>query len=261
MFDRVNLRHLAAALACLLLCLLGASSAAATTIGVVPPHEPSADCAHSQFVSWTVANIDACRAKEGVGALRLPSNWSSLNANRQMFVLIDLERVNRGLRPIVGLSRSLNALAQQGANTASDPSFPGAGFVGGGAIWAGGASVIGADDGWMYDDGPHGLDLNLDCPTPGASGCWGHRDVILMHKPAGALVAGAGSSNAPGYESLAFEVLAGYSTKDLTFTWAHELHYFAATPKLEPLHGVIARAKHKHKKKKSTSVGITITAS
>ena len=41
--------------------------------------------------------------------------------------------------------------------------------------------------GWMYDDGldHDGTSKNLDCSSSHPSGCWGHRDNVLMRYPAG----------------------------------------------------------------------------
>jgi hypothetical protein len=262
------------AAAVLLVGAAGASAAQATTAGILPPRNPAADCDRTDTANaeWGIANINACRAVEGVGPLTLPSNWSALTAVDQGFVLINLERVNRGLPAIVGLSASLNQLAASGAANGDDPPFPARGFGGGGGIWAGAASVTAADYMWMYDDGANGLDPNLACPQAGAPGCWMHRDIILW-KQGGALVAGGGFAGSPGDGSYAYLVLDGYSTAGLTFSWAHELRYFAVKPALRPLDKAAkARAKrHRKKKKRSakkpavkrtatrSSNGITIT--
>lgn len=221
--------------AALLALGLAGSAQAALTAGILPPANPASDCDHTSSVSgyWGVANIDACRALEGVGPLVLPSNWADLTPVQQGFVLINLERVNRGMAPVVGLSASLDRLAAQAAAGQTDPSFPTGDFLGGGGIWAGASSILSADYLWMYDDGPNGFDSNMACPTAGAPGCWGHRDIILWNRTGGTLVAGGGSSTAGGSGSFAYLVLAGYSTAGLTFTWAAELPYFARPPGVE----------------------------
>lgn len=242
---------------------LAVSPAFAKTAGIVPPHKPRRDCARaSAWVRFSLANLNQCRAKEHVGRMRLPSNWRSLSVEQRMFVLLNLERVNRGLKPIVGLSSSLNALAQSGASAGNDPPFPSGGFTGGGGVWAGGmSSVIGADDTWMYYDGPHGLDLNAACTSPTAPGCWLHRQIILWGGTGGPLVAGAGFSTTGGYPSYAFEVLSGYSVSNLTFTWAHERHFFKHRPRVERLRRRANKRRHhrhhhKHHRHRPT---ITIT--
>ena len=158
--------------------------------------------------------IDNARAKEGVGPMYLPSNFNSLSGDEQLLVVIDLERVDRGLAPLAGIVASLDSVAQQGthvngqpAGTFEDPAFP-AGFSvapgtaiayrcqssgsgsyscnssgnPGASVAAGGQiSALDADYGWMYDDGYGGS--NLDCETPASQGCWSHRENILGAYP------------------------------------------------------------------------------
>lgn len=235
-------RHLTAlAAAACLYSVLGSGAAQAATAGVVPPRNPASDC--NAGGGGGLAAIDSCRASEGVGPLILPSNFGSLTPVQQGFVLIDLERVNRGLPAIVGLSAPLDALAAAGASAGSDPSFPSANVSGGG-IWAGAYSVLQADYLWMYVDGPGGN--NLDCSSGNTSGCWGHRDIILFDRTTAPLVSGGGFATAGGTDSVAYLVLSGYSSSNLAFTWASELKYFASKPDVEPL-GKAASARH-HKK-------------
>jgi len=225
------IRRLCAAV-CLATAVASCAVASASASGIAAPPNPLADCdAQGGHPDFTLAGLNGCRAKEGIGTMVLPSNWSSLNGGEQMLVLVDLERVNRGLAPVIGLSPALDELAARGAQNGNDPAFPSGGFAGGGGIWFGGNSTIGADYAWMYDDGPRGLDINEDCPSGGnSSDCWLHRDIILWKGTGGTLVGGGGSTDG----SYAFEVLAGYSTAGLTFTWSHELRYFAKQPGVDP---------------------------
>jgi hypothetical protein len=163
--------------------------------------------------SAELAAINAARASEGVRAMTLPSDFNSLTGDEQLFVVIDLERVGRGLPPFAGLVASLDAVAQRGtrppgapAGSWEDPSFPSGFAIGarssfawkcrragfgftcdgsgepGAAIAAGGQiSALDADYGWMYDDGYGGF--NVACPTRASKGCWGHRDNILGRYP------------------------------------------------------------------------------
>jgi hypothetical protein len=227
-------RFLAAAVVALAMAGFVAAPAGAATAGILPPANPAADCdAKGRDPALTVQGLDRCRAKEGVGPLTLPSNWTMLSGPEQMLVVIDLERVNRGLAPVVGLNPTLDRLAAAGARARNDPRFPAAGYQSAGSIWFGGDSTIAADYGWMYDDGPKGLDLNEDCPAAGhSSSCWLHRDIILLSGAGRALVGGGGSVRG----SYAFEILSGYSRAGLTFTWAHELRYFTSKPGVERQH-------------------------
>lgn len=225
------------------LLLFGAASATAGRVRSLALRNPTTNCdaVGAAGRKTVIARIDACRASEGIGPIVLPSNWRSLTAVEQGFVLIDLERVNRGLRPISGLSASLNHLAAAGAEQHTDPSFPSGGYTGGGSIWAGTRSIVASVYLWMYDDGPNSS--NFDCPSAGAQGCWGHRDIILWDRRAGRLVAG-GAESRTGGGSFAYLILAGYPTSRLTFSWSRELAYFKAKPTVEiGVHAAKAHAK------------------
>ena len=93
--------------------------------------------------------------------MSLPSNCPSLTPPEQLFVLTDLERIDRGLPPISGLAANLNAYAQAGANAGTDPPFPPYGSTAG-STYASTSSLGTALAMWMYDDGPGGT--NVDCP-------------------------------------------------------------------------------------------------
>jgi hypothetical protein len=126
--------------------------------------------------------------------------YEKLTPDEQLFVTANLERTERGLPAATVLTRSLDTIAQDGANADNDPSLgqvpaelPGGGRpVGIGGNWAGGwDNALGADYAWMYDDGPGSS--NGDCTTTDKAGCWGHRDNILgtFSRPS---ICGGGSS-------------------------------------------------------------------
>ena len=116
------------------------------------------------------------------------STVTRLPVAEQVFIVINEERIDRGLPPISYMTAQLNGDAQQGADAGDDPGFPttlggGDQVIWGGSIWAGGlSSVFEADYYWMYSDGfggANGGTTNSACATPSSSGCWGHRDIIL----------------------------------------------------------------------------------
>jgi hypothetical protein len=126
--------------------------------------------------------IDNARADEGVGPLVLPTDFESLTPSEQLFVLVDCERVDRGLTPVVGELDSLDVLAQAGAEDEVDPTFPSGGSAGltawaWTANWASYNSLLNDFYMWMYDDGLGSG--NIDCTEDDQSGCWDHRDNIL----------------------------------------------------------------------------------
>ena len=141
-------------------------------------------------IRFVLSSINGARTQEALDPITLPSDWYSLSAPQQLFVIADLERTSRGLPPYLGLNRQLSAAAQRAALQGVDPPFaPGFnvgldrhGVRGMGSTIAYGFSVLGADYVWMYEDGWGGsvaVTPNEACTYAGAPGCWGHRDQIL----------------------------------------------------------------------------------
>jgi hypothetical protein len=213
------------------------ATAGASTVGTVPPADPQANCVPPAALTDLLASIDYCRAQEQVGPITLPANWSALTPGQQMLVIINLERVGRGLAPIVGLNSQLDSLAQTAAQDNTDPGFPSSGIMGGGGIWAAVSSTLEADYLWMYYDGPGGS--NEDCTSGNTSGCWGHRDNILINWSDDRLIGGAGYAADTWYgdNSYAFEMDFDPSSNypDDAFTWSSELSHFASAPTVDPL--------------------------
>ncbi len=167
------------------------------------------------------------------------SAYDKLTPIEQLFATVNLERTKRGLPPAVVLTKSLDKVAQAGANSDRDPqlgrvprTLPGGGTVVGlGSNWAGGwDNALGANYAWMYDDGL-GSD-NGACSKNHPAGCWGHRDNILgtFSKPAwcgglrSVLAMGAGHvTRAKAYGDSETELLAGVCGRtptDVVMTWA-----------------------------------------
>lgn len=178
-----------------------------------------------------VADIDTARAREGVRPLVLPRGYATLPAGIQVFVLTDLERVDRGLAPLVGMNANLTARARLGAAAGGDPSIAAWDLDSeSGRIWTANqvadANALEADWLWMYADGWAGGETsNVDCTSAHSSGCWGHRHNILARYPgAPVLVTGTAAVGAGTFTSYAQLVLAGTGrTPPLTYTWATAL--------------------------------------
>jgi hypothetical protein len=165
----------------------------------------------------------------------LPAIFGRLSTADQLFVVVNLERVDRGLPPFAGLTAGLDANARKGADSANDPPDPGSAYADWDSEWAGGsANGLDADYGLMYDDGIGSG--NLDCPAKGGSGCWGHRHGILDNLgTVGTLVMGAalnptGDTNEGdrGGTSMAFTLAivspdSAGGTPPLLYSWAQVL--------------------------------------
>ena len=190
-----------------------------------------------------LAGINQAQAAEHLPALVLPSNYFSLSATRQMFVLINLERISRGVPPLVGLSPYLSSTATTAAGQAADPPFQYS--YGPVKVWAppfrqrqlclrwslGRGSVNAADVvwGWFYADGfGNGAPTFNGCTSPGGLMCWWHREELLgLHGFSGGTactdcVAGAGYASLPGSagESYTFLIVRPVQfPTPLAFTW------------------------------------------
>jgi hypothetical protein len=172
--------------------------------------------------------INHAHALEGIRPMVLPAGYARLSIPDQLFVAVDLERVDRGLPAFGGLTAALDRNAQEGADDANDPPDPGRGYDLSDAEWAGGSSNgLDAVYGWMYDDGFHSG--NLDCLHRGATGCWGHRKGILddfgsgPNLAMGAAVAMAGDTHAgdKGGTSMAVTLgVAGAPVPRFAYTWS-----------------------------------------
>lgn len=135
------------------------------------PRDPDA-CAQA-----ALASFDAARKAEGAGPMALPNDFASLSLAEQLLAVTDLERVGYREPPVVGLSPLLDTYAETGAEKLTDPGFPDSG-AGGRSNWYGGPpNPLLTEFTWIYDDG-YGSG-NMDCKTPAAPGCWGHRLGIL----------------------------------------------------------------------------------
>ena len=197
--------------------------------------------ASTSCIEVLVAAINAARAVEGVRRLVLdPSSFNSLSVPEQLFVVTNLERLDRGLQPLTGMTAQLDAIAQAGANALGDPAFNFTSLSGGTPLrvgvsnWAGGFSgALEADYFWMYDDGFGSP--NVDCPNPSAAECWGHRRDIL-YEPAtcraqpsvnvmGAAFADHGESS---YAEI-FVSACGPPPSDVVFTWSDAQALLAGT--------------------------------
>jgi hypothetical protein len=189
-------------------------------------------------ICWTKKNSETCikqelsainhaRAAEGVKPMVLPANFDTLNAARQSFVVTNLERTARGLRPFVAMVTQLNTRANEGARSGNDPSL-GSWRVGSAEAWkyasnqASDLNALAADYDYMYNDGySRSGGINADCQTPGASGCWVHRENILTHYPKlPLLIAGLAEVNRGQLESSAMIMVGARGrSPHKVFTW------------------------------------------
>jgi hypothetical protein len=221
-----------------------ATFAAAPDKGILPPKNPARDvnpvpnffsvrsCAgggDSAACNTVVVRAisHAREVLERIGGMSFSlAAYEKLTPDEQLFVTANLERVERGLPAIVVLTKSLDKVAQEGANADTDPpfgnvpgTFPGGGrWVSLGGNWAGGFdNPLGADYGWMYLD---------------KSEKWGHRDNVLGRYVTASSCGGKSHEIAMGAghvtrgkkfgdsETELFAGICGHTPTDVVMTWA-----------------------------------------
>ncbi len=129
----------------------------------------------------SVSALDTAMAGEGLSPTIISAGFWSLPYDQQLLLLANGDRTARGLPAISGPAAALDALALTGAQGLTDPWGP-SGYSWA-SNWAEGTNAVEDEFLWMYDDGWGGSTadtFNLDCTSPTASGCWGHRENILM---------------------------------------------------------------------------------
>jgi hypothetical protein len=193
------------------------------------------NCSGAQYddslgcVGATLQAIANARSHEGLPPMVLPSNWGQLSPEQQIFVATNLERTARGMAPMTAMDSALDQDARQGAAQNIDPAPPG-GFPYSewGSNWAGAVgNPLEAIYFWMYDDGADSA--NVDCSPSHQSGCWGHRENVLLRLPCNVCVMGTGW-DAVGYSgdpSMTELLVESSGNQPVDFTWQQESPYLS----------------------------------
>ncbi|MHB8323137.1 MAG: hypothetical protein ACYDHB_01730 [Candidatus Dormibacteria bacterium] len=186
------------------------------------PGQVSPACAQAELGALVGAG-----QSEGLGHLPLPSDFLSLPPAEQMFVLINEERVTRGLAPIQGMTELADQAAAVAAESSSDPAM-GNGIVAGN--WAGDFGPLAAVYDWLYNDGWGGspaVTSNGGCTGAASAGCWDHRANVLLNGGAQGLFAGiacvpwAGDHGVAAMDSCVLEIgLVSASPPVYIYSWS-----------------------------------------
>jgi hypothetical protein len=168
-----------------------------------------------------LSRLDAARSSLGLGSYLVPPGFLALTADRQLLILADLDRSAYGYSPLLGLNAQLSSAAQAGVRERDDPRAPSAEgpWEGFGSDWADAGALISYYL-WMYDDGWQGP--NSDCTSPHASGCWGHRRVILgedLSVPQPQLLGAASGQSSSGHAGSAL-IVSAHPGASTYYTWA-----------------------------------------
>jgi hypothetical protein len=131
-----------------------------------------------------IRNLNHARVVMGLKPYKLPRGFASLPSTHQIFILANEDRKAYGIPALKGISPELNGPVTLGAIHDEDPEAP-VSLPAGNLIYSWGATqadhyenALSAYYDWMYNDGLGSP--NLNCKSVDASGCWGHRQAILL---------------------------------------------------------------------------------
>ena len=204
-----------------------------TRIGTLPNSCRSAP-AGKQCIDAVVYYLDKARSRVHLPPYALPANFASLSAPRQLFILINLDRIQYGLPPFPGMTARLNhdALAS-GVWRADDPYPSKATKLN--AWWPGWAGAFYnapmAYETWVWNDGLGST--NPRCTPSDHSRCWGHRHSVLWNFGSGSVLAmgaaaGRDAHHHRGYAYLFVGCSASYKPA-YTYTWKQAVKDGAGT--------------------------------
>jgi hypothetical protein len=176
-------------------------------MGLLPSSCSSAPTG-AECINAGVYYLDKARSRNGLPPYALPENFPSLSPTRQLFILINLDRLAYGLAPIPGMTAALNRDAFVNGVWPADDPHP-SNTAGLNTWWPGWA-------GWFYN-APMAYETlvwndglgstNPRCTPTDHSRCWGHRHSVLWRFPVGSvlamgLAAGRDSHHRRGYAYL-----------------------------------------------------------
>jgi len=175
-----------------------------------------------QCIQSGLDELSAAASEAGL-SLSLPSaaTLASMSLPQQLMTLVNDVRAAYGLGPLQ-YDPAMLSTTELGAEQGMHPpeaDLPGLTYtsLGGGTYqdnwssdWAAASSAPAAVYMWIFDDGWGGAGFmqtpNYDCTSPGAPGCWVHRNSLLSY------------STSPGVTAYAAAAAYGYCSVDATGT-------------------------------------------
>ena len=178
-----------------------------------------------ECIDATVYYLDKARARSGLPPYALPADFASLAPARQIFILVNLDRIAYGLPAYPGMTSALNRDALATGVWVSDDPHPTntTGLTEWWPGWAGAfANAPEAYETWVWNDGLGST--NPRCTPTDHSRCWGHRHSVLWKFGSGSVIAmgaAAGrdlSTHTLGYAYLFVGGDSAFKPK-YTYTW------------------------------------------
>ena len=189
-------------------------------------------------IDAVVYYLDKARSRVHLPPYALPANFPTLSPPQQLFILVNLDRVQYGLQPISGMTAHLSHAALVSGVWRADDPHP-SNTTGLNTWWPGWAGAFYnapmAYETWVWNDGLGST--NPRCTPSDHSRCWGHRHSVLWkYGPVLAMGAAAGRDSRHhrrGYTYLFVGGNAAY-TPTYTYTWKQAVEDGAGTNTYDP---------------------------
>ena len=208
-----------------------------TKLGLLPSSCKTAPTG-KECIDAGVFYLDKARALVHLPPYALPADFASLSPPRQMFILVNLDRIAYGLAPMPGMTGALNHDAIASGVWVADDPHPSS-TTGLTAWWPGWAgafyNVPMAYETWVWNDGLGST--NPRCTPSDHSRCWGHRHSVLWkYGPVLAMGAAAGRDSRHHRRGYAYLFVGGNAdyTPAYTYTWEQAVEDGAGTNTYDP---------------------------
>jgi hypothetical protein len=188
-------------------------------------------------IDAVVYYLDKARSRVHLPPYALPADFPSLPPPRQLFILVNLDRIQYGLPPFPGMTARLDHDALVSGVWRADDQHP-SNTTGLTAWWPGWAGAFSnapmAYEVWVWDDGLGST--NPRCTRHDHSRCWGHRHSVLWRYGSNLAMGAAAGRDSRHRRSYAYLFVGGNARYKpvYTYTWQQAVDDGAGTNAYDP---------------------------
>ena len=207
-----------------------------TRIGRLPSQCRSAPTG-DECINAAVYYLDKARSRVHLPPYALPANFPALPPPRQLFILVNLDRIQYGLPPFPGMTAQLDHDALVSGVWRADDPFP-SHPDGLRVWWPGWAGAFYnapmAYEAWVWNDGLGST--NPRCTPSDHSRCWGHRHSVLWKYGSNAAMGAAAGRDSHHHRSYTYLFVGGTAAyrPTFTYTWQQAVEGGAGTNTYDP---------------------------
>jgi hypothetical protein len=191
----------------------------------------------TKCVNAAVYYLDKARSRVHLPPYALPADFPSLSPPKQLFILVNLDRIQYGLAPIPGMTAQLDRDALVSGIWPADDPHP-SHTTGLRVWWPGWAGSFHnapmAYETWVWNDGLGAT--NPRCTRSDHSRCWGHRHSVLWRYGSNAAMGAAAGRDSRHHRGYTYLFVGGNSAykPHFTYTWQQAVEDGAGTNAYDP---------------------------